>query len=231
MVSEWCGLYFDTVKMTGTITHFLTFFALAYLAGLFWPVFHAIIGAPESVPDESAGMGAQLVKTMRISKPTMIFRCYGAWLCRKQNEFEKKHDKSLLHFAYALCHYPEKLLFSIETSYGRDANSIPDLRIERFENKVNFFVKLLPGESAMLSYKDNDVPITGYFMPEFPGFDYSKMPLSPYKALGLCPTCSIFWIMLLTLISGCVLGAFPPLWFLLTPAAYGFAMRGSKAAE
>lgn len=220
--------------MTETITHFFLFFALAFLSGLFWPAFHAMIGAPESVPDESAGLGAQFVKTLKISKPGMIFRRYGEWLCRKQNEWEKKYDKSLLYFATILCHFPEKIIYSVETSYGRDGNSIQDFKIERSENKVTFLVKLFPGEESKFSCIDNGVPITGYFFPEFPGFNRSKIPLSPYKALGLCPNCTVFWIMLFTLIAACFMGLFPPSYFYYVGPiipAYGLAMWGTQIYE
>lgn len=222
--------------MNETITQSFLFFALAFLSGLFWPAFHAMIGSPESVPDESAGIGAQFVKTLKISKPGMIFRRYGEWLCRKQNEWEKRYDKSLLYEATLPADI--KSVMDVLTSYGRLENEVVTARVlvdnhEKLQpDEWRVSAKLYPNEHAHIVYI-NKIGKQGQsvFKPLFPDFNRSRMPLSPYKALGLCQNCTVFWIMLFTLVSACFVGLFPPAYFWLILPAYGLAMWGTTVYE
>jgi hypothetical protein len=57
------------------------------------------------------------------------------------------------------------------------------------------------------------------------------MPLSIYKALGLCNFCTVFWFMFFSLVSACFLGLFPAGYFFLILPAYGLAIWGSQLIE
>lgn len=44
---------------------------------------------------QSAGLGAQFVKTLKISNRNDFQAVLGEWLCREQNEWENRYDKAL----------------------------------------------------------------------------------------------------------------------------------------
>lgn len=205
------------------LSQFFFFFFLSYASGLFYPIFHLIIGAPKSVPDESAGVGAQFVKTMAVTSPGHIFRWYGAWLCRMQNRWDKKHDKSLLHQAFLPKAF--KSVSDLITSYNRDSDVvIPSYSHDENENRVVSAI-LLPNEQARILFVDvHGKEQQAAFVPVFPDFTRSKMPVSPFKALGLCGPCTVFWIMLTNLLIGFALGMFPGWMFWFIPPAYGLAI-------
>mgnify|MGYP003402804390 FL=1 len=229
---------FDKNTMIETGIQIFLFFIIAFLSGLFYPVFYAIIGAPSYVPHPQVGDKFPNVVQFGITKPSMIFRRYGKWLSRKQNEWEQRHDKSLIQLI-------EVPLFSfkglLKTSYGRGfemsyANEGDGIQIslKRIEGVETTFVnaRLLPGETALVEYVSN----TGFSnvslsTPAHPNFDRSKMPLSPYKALGLCGTCTVFWMGLLSLVPACFLGFFPVYMFWFLPIAYGLAGFASTLYE
>lgn len=214
------------------ILHILAFFAIAFFSGMFFPVFYAIIGAPAYLPHPEAELFED-AQVLGISKPGMIFREYGKWLCRKQNQFEEQYDKSRRHFVTIKCVDSARLKYAIETSYGRDRGQVQDLKIERSPNAVRFSMRLLPGEMATVHCIDEGIGILGNTLQEFAGFDRAKMPLSPYKALGLCNYCTVFWFMLAALLSACFVGIVPFSYlasFLILPA-YGVAIWGSQLLE
>ena len=221
--------------MKETILYAVVYFAIAYATGLFYPVFYAIIGAPKYFPVPGIGQVFADVEELQLSKPGMVFRWYGRWLCRKQNEFEREHDKSLLHRAEVVVQNGiEGFKFEIETSYGR--NNLEELGVQatvQGGKTATFNMRLFRNESAMVKYMDGEVEGTVVCSPVYPKFERSRMPLSPYKALGLCSACTVFWFMLPTLISACALGLFPCSFitsFIILPA-YGLAIWGSQTFE
>lgn len=221
------------------ILHILAFFAIAFFSGMFFPVFYAIIGAPAYLPHPEAPLYED-AQVLNISKPGMIFRWYGKWLCRKQNEFEELHDKSRI-FAVKK---PEGCVgINVETSYGRTG-----LKVRKIpQNEGYWGLILLPGETAILNYQveknyhgkpvQQNSPLYEerqvMFTQTNPTFDRTKMPLSPYKAMGLCNYCTVFWFMFAALISACFVGIVPFSYlasFLILPA-YGIAHWGSQMFE
>lgn len=232
--------------MNDTAQYITSFFLIAFASGLLYPVFYAVIGAPAKFPHPSVPQFPG-VQTLAISKPSMIFRKYGAWLCRKQNEFEFEHDDSLLNvFNIALDekdYRNTKAVFS--TSYGRESllHTIPAMwhkstgvqivsSLMKNPKQWEVIVKTLPGETSAIEYTDGKGNrLTAYSTPMYPNFDRAKMPLSPYKALGLCGVCSVFWITFLFLTISAIAGLFPPWYFVFTPLAYGLAVWSSSLYE
>lgn len=216
---------------------FAIFFSLAFVSGLFYPIFFFIIGAPKSVPDVSAGpAGAQFVKTMVVTKPGQILRRYGAWLCRMQNRWEQKHDKSLLHEAIL----PEdmKSVIEIGTSYNREETDIVTARTHCEGQDVvdegfwRISATLLPGEQASVVFYDcMEKRKQVAFQPLYPNFDRIKMPLSIFKAMGLCGGCTSFWLMLANLLAAFFMGMFPGWFFWFITPAYGLAIWASQQYE
>ncbi len=210
---------------------------VAFASGLLFPAFYAIIGAPALVPDQRAGIGAQFVKTMQITKPGMIFRAYGKWLCERQNAWEQDNDKGRFHIVKK----PERYLsLTLETSYGRDGHGMISIPKEGY-----FGVDLFPGESAILKYtrvKDytglpinQDSPVNEekqlMFEPMYPDWDRSKMPISIYKALGICGLCTTFWILVFNITVCISFGLFSASIFWLIGPAYGIAAWASTLYE
>ena len=211
--------------MKEIIFHLFAFFGLAIASGLFFPVFYTIIGAPDLFPHPIAGAYNPNVQVLRISKPSMIFRGYGKWLCRKQNEFEEKHDRSRIH---AVKKPEDPIGAMVETSYGRTDVVLRNIP----QNEEYWGVVLLPQENALLRWFDEKgLTYTENFLPIEPNFDRARMPLSIYKALGLCNFCTVFWFMLFSLVSACFLGIFPAVYFFFIPAAYGLAIWASQRIE
>jgi hypothetical protein len=230
--------------MIETALHLLIFFALAFFSGLIYPAFYAIIGAPVYVPHPfvDPNFGVQL---LGISKPGMMGRWYGKWLCRKQNEFEREHDKSLISVFRIEIDGAGRIASKpyFRTSYGRESelHSIPAYFhpeigitiLSSLQPKPDLWevkVKMLPGENAVIEYTDGERQ-TAYSAPLYPTFDRSKMPLSIYKALGLCGICTVFWFCFLSLGVGCMIGLFPLKMMLLTPVGYGLAVWASSLYE
>ena len=233
--------------MNDTAQHTISFFLIAFASGLLYPVFYAVIGAPAKFPHPSVPEfpGVQI---LAISKPSMIFRAYGAWLSRKQNEFEFEHDKSLIS-VFALDvdekdYSKTKPIFS--TSYGRSAplHTIPAMwsksvgievvsSLLKNENRTwEVIVKTLPGETCAIEFTHRSSKrVTDYSIPLHPDFNRAKMPLSPYKALGLCGVCTVFWITFLFLSISAIAGIFPPWYFVFIPLAYGIAVWSSSLYE
>lgn len=226
----------------------IVFFVISYCSGLFYPAFYAMIGSPSYVKHPSLSDDYQ-VMILGITKPSMILRQYGQWLCRKQNEFEFEHDKSLISiFNIALKkddYKNTKAMFS--TSYGRSSllHTIPamwhkSVGVEVISSLMKnpalweVVVKTLPGETAAIEYNDGSGSgkwLTAYSTPLYPEFSRADMPISPYKAMGLCSICSVFWMLIISLAPGFIAGYFP-LWCLfLVPSAYGVAALASKSYE
>lgn len=232
--------------MNDTAQHIISFFLIAFASGLLYPVFYAVIGAPAKFPHPSVPEfpGVQI---LAISKPSMIFRAYGAWLSRKQNEFEFEHDKSLYSVFNIQLNKTDygstKAVFS--TSYGRSAqlHTIPAMWHKSVGIQIisslmrtpliwEVIVKTLPGETAAIEYNDGTGKrLTAYSTPLRPDFNRAKMPLSPYKALGLCGVCTVFWITFLSLSISAIAGIFPPWYFVFIPLAYGIAVWSSSLYE
>jgi len=217
--------------MAETAITVFTFFGLSFLAGFLYPVFYAIIGAPEQVLHPVAGQFNDRAKIHALKMPGMIFRRYGAWLCRGQDEHNRLHDKSLLHIVFM----PLALLEShgIETSYNRARGEVVILSIGQVGTDWAVTLRLLPGETAAIDYQDRDGKAKRAFSePAFPNFDPAKMPLSIYKALGLCGICTAFWLTLAVLLPACfVLHLFPASYFWLFVPAYGVSTFGANAYE
>ena len=211
--------------------HLSIFFAIAFLSGLFYPVFYAIIGSPEFIPNPEAPQFED-ARILGISKPGMIFRWYGAWLCRKQNEWEATHDKSR---NFVVKKPDDAIGIRVDTSYGRTGLKPKSV----IQNESVWGVTLLPGELATLNYRV-DGGLVGQplgkekidaFTPTNPNFDRLNIPLSIFKALGLCGACTVFWFMLINLLAGFFIGLFPGwlFWFILP--AYGLSIFASKQYE
>lgn len=223
------------------------FIGLAFCSGLIYPAFYAIIGAPQYVPNPYVGHQFPGVQLLGISKPGMIFRWYGKWLCKRQNAFERKHDKSLIHFFHIDISNQGRIKSQpyFRTSYGRESelHAIPaiwhpDIGISIIlsthvgPDVWEVVVKLLPGESAAIEYTDIDgVRKTAYSEPMYPDFDRSKMPLSIYKVLGLCGLCFTFWLCAAIVIAGCIMGMYPFSLLYFLPVAYGVSVFASSLYE
>lgn len=214
------------------------FFIIAFLSGLFYPVFYAIIGAPSYVPHPQVGDKFPNVVQFGITKPSMIFRRYGKWLSMKQNEWEEKYDKSRKHAAFVpmfsfsgeiITSYHRWLDISLTNKGGGLTVSFDS---SEASNSTHVTTTLLPGETAKLDYFDNSGKRQSIYLSPFTlSFDRAKMPLSPYKALGLCGTCTVFWMGLLSLGPACFLGFFPVYMFWFLPIAYGLAGFASTLYE
>jgi len=222
----------------------LAFFVVAFLSGMFYSVFYKIIGAPIPKPAIENGRVYHQFERLQITMPNMIFRWYGAWLCRGQEAWQDKYDKSRLHtvrvpYSARLHSDSGRCVGLIKTSYDR-GDEVEDITPDEIcktgvqcldvnqNSRYSWSVvlKMLPGETCYLSYwNERGVTETVYSQPLFPKWTHSNMPLSPYKALGLCPTCTVFWFMIIALISACCVGAFPqnPWYIGLLFPAYGLA--------
>lgn len=218
-----------------TILYLLVFAALAFASGMFYPVFYAIIGSPALVPHPEAQEFEQ-AQILGISRPGMIFRRYGIWLCRKQNEWAEKHDKARIHFASVpKANANQDLRVDVQTSYMRSIAQIKHNYISA-NAAVIIEAHLLPGESALVRYWDErntEWEGTIVLKPKHPTFTPEQIPLSPFKALGLCPACTVFWFMAMTMLSAVCLHILPasyPASFLLLPA-YGIAIWGAQLYE
>ena len=225
-------------------TQLLVFLGLSFAAGLFFPVFNAIIGTPEYRPHSFVGSVFPNVQELALGRPGMLLRRYGQWLCNKQNAFETKHNKALLHIVKLQLQDTSKVLFSIRTSYNRAEaitckdykgslpNAIEVLNVVKTLDEVTIVMRLLPEEVASVSaYTSPTGSLIGKANSEevLPNFKRQYMPLSIYKAMGLCGVCTSFWLMLATLIPAMMLGAFTPWLFFLLPAAYALACAGAKS--
>jgi hypothetical protein len=207
--------------MIETAIQFVVFLTIALCSGLLFPAFYAIIGSPQYFPDPEIGHNFPNVQQLGISKNGMIFRRYGEWLCRKQNEFEAKYNKSR---RFAMPHGASKgSSIVLKTSYGRV--------VKMCKSKCEAeYITLLPGETAFLEFvTDKGVPVQAYLTN--PISHRSSMPISPYKAFGICSVCTSFWFMLFALLAGHNIGLFPVQIFWLSPIGYAVAAWASQSYE
>lgn len=219
-----------------TIFSFVTILILGFVSGLAYVLFYQIIGAP--MPKAVNDLQRRFPETeeLVLTKPNMILRKYGEWLAAGQNAWNDKYNKSLLHSVSipfsATAKSPFKAL--IKTSYGRggDLASLWPSAISETGVKClttnqatgyiwNVVLKLLPGETCVINYYDESGTLkSSYSKPLFPDWKPSNMPISPYKALGLCPTCTAFYLCAFFTGCGYFIGLYPAAFLLLFPGAY-----------
>lgn len=217
----------------------IAFLLMGFLSGLLYPVFFQIIGGPMPKAETDIQRRYPETEELRVTKPNMILRAYGAWLAKGQNAWNDKYNKSLLHSVQIpFSGFPsdEKPLL-LSTSYGRGGQlnslspraisetGITCLSVNQATGYMwNIVVKLLPGETCVINYNGEGGHVKpAYSKPLFPDWVPSKMPISPYKALGLCPTCTVFYFCAFFSGVGFFIGLYPGLTLLLFPGAYALA--------
>ena len=201
---------------------FIIFFIIALCSGLLFPAFYAIIGSPQYFPHPEIGHNFPNVQQLGVSKNGMIFRWYGGWLCRKQNEFEHDHDKTRRHAIPIGAKYGANII--LRTSYGRI------VKMTQSECRSEYAV-LLPGETGMIEYVNTNNAEKSERLAALLWASRASMPISPYKAFGLCSVCTSFWFMAFSLLAGYHIGLFPIQMFWLSPMAYAVTAWASQAYE
>lgn len=208
--------------MIETGFQFIIFLLIALCSGLLFPAFYAIIGSPQYFPNPDVGHNFPNVQQLGVSKNAMLFRWYGAWLCRKQNQFERDHDKTRRHTIPTGAKHGINII--LRTSYGRT------VKMSQSECRSEYIV-LLPGETGMIEFVDaNSVQKAEYLTPSSAS-NRASMPISPYKAFGLCSVCTSFWFMLFALFAGHNIGLFPVQIFWLSPIAYAVTAWAAQSYE
>ena len=203
------------------ILQILTLCLVALGSGLMYPMIKTIIGYPILAQNPNLKMDFEA----------------GRWLCDQQNRFEKRHDLSRIHVILIPTN-AEKM--RIETSYGR-GGWLKACNINEFE-RLGFEVmqvddrqtgilvqlRLFHGEDAMVDFQVGENTVKAVSEPFNKRFDRVMMPLSIYKALGLCGICTTFWILISNLLICYSIGLIDPWAFLLIPVLYGVSIWASK---